>query len=329
MPAVLAHWAVAKDVAWRFINRKKTGYSLFKGKSDDRQHGISRYVYMGANGPDLPYFRHMIRKKTRGVSEWADLFHYNKQAEFVLQLVKYAKQNVTSDKDRRERDIAYALGHTTHILADVNVHPYVNLYAGAYHSQVIADIHKTSELHQDSWLAQKYYGRSHVDDGESWTKYVPPCIQIGLPGVGGYTQIHGETKDVLRDINTAFVMTHGKGPGFTYLKDCYERFYDLVLDEEYDKAMLMVPRNPHKSLVFHDKIKHAVPYYPQLLRNKAVSAAEKACEAVIELYYSGFSDSDLNTFRSKVQNWNMDTGYRLEVELKGNNLKIVWKHSWV
>ncbi|MFC2172653.1 zinc dependent phospholipase C family protein [Acidobacteriota bacterium] len=181
MPAVLAHWAVAKDVAWRFINGKKTGCYLFQGKSNDQYEKISRYVYLGASGPDLPYCR-----DRSGTSKWADLFHYNKQGEFLLELVLVAKK--TSDRDRRDRAMAYALGHVTHIAADSMVHPYVNCFAGAYHAQVIADIHKTSECHQDSYLAKQYYGRSNIHSGSSWRYFVPPLHSSESPP--GHTGLH-------------------------------------------------------------------------------------------------------------------------------------------
>ena len=329
MPAVLAHWAVGKDVAWRFINNKKSGYEFFQGASDDQHDKISRYVYFGANGPDLPYFYDAdIGGKvagTVGISKYADLFHYNKQGEFILQLVLVARS--TSDTARKQRTMAYALGHTTHLAADSTIHPYVNCYAGAYHCQSIHDIHKISECHQDSWLAQKYFGRSHIDDGESWTKMLPGCYQVALPGVPGYTQVEAEAKEVLRDIDTAFQNTFGQSPGFEYLTDSYENYYDTAIDEGYDKAHSPIPRVPHESLVKHKELK-GVDYCKKLVRKTAVAAAEKACEAVIALYQSSCSENDQNKFRSEVKNWNMDTGYWIDVTLEGNKLKIIWRHTW-
>ncbi len=329
MPAILAHWAVAKDVAWRFINGKKQGYELFKGRADDQNEGISKYVYFGANGPDLPYCR-----EKSGHSVYADLFHYNKQGEFLLQLVLVAK--TTKDKDRRERTLAYALGHATHVAADAMVHPYVNCYAGAYHSQVIKDIHKTSECHQDSYLAKEFYGRKDIHTGSSWVHLVPPCTQVTLPAMPGYTQLHAETKDVLRDIELAFQNTHGQSPGFAYLKNCYENYYDVVLDEAYDKSRIIwgvvgspVPTKPHMSLVEHDRIKSKTKYYPDLLRTRAVGLAEKLCEALITLYQGNPSSEDQqNQFRSVVKNWNMDNGYWIDVSTEGKTLRITWKHIW-
>jgi hypothetical protein len=214
-------------------------------------------------------------------------------------------------------------------VADSVVHPYVNWFAGSYQKQSIKDIHKICECHQDSWLAQKYFDRSHIDDGASWTHFLPSCIQVGMPGLPGYTQTDKKTQEVLTEINAAFDETYGQRPGLEYLKDCYENFYDTVVDEGYDKAYSPIPRNPDEALVLHGKVKSKVDYL-DLLRTKAVGEAEKACDALIEFYQSGCSESDQNNFRKKVKNWNMDNGYWIDVEFDKDNrkLKIIWRSMW-
>lgn len=328
MPAFLAHMVVAKDVAWRFINSTKEGYSLFQESTGDQYEKVSKYIYLGASGPDIPYYYDADiegkLKGTAGKSEYADIFHYNKQAEFILQLVIVAKN--TKDRARQQRTMSYALGHTTHLAADSVVHPYVNCYAGAYHSQSIKDIHMISEVHQDSWLAQKYFGRKYIDEGDSWTNYLPDCLQIGWPMA--ITVVNDETHEVFSDIVTAFKNTHGRGPDLEYMKDSYENLYDVAIDEGYDKAWSVIPKKPHESLVQHEKLKPEVKYYLDLLRTKAVGEAEKACQAVIALYNSKLSEDDKNKFRSEVKNWNLDTGYWIDVTLEDNKLTIIWRHRW-
>ncbi len=329
MPAVLAHWVVAKDVAWRFINSERDGYQFFQGSKDDQYEQVSKYIYLGACGPDIPYYYDADiegkLKHTVGKSEYADLYHYNKQSEFILQLVIIAKG--ITDAAHQQRTIAYVLGHATHLAVDSMVHPYVNCFAGAYHKQTIDDIHKISEVHQDSWLAQKYFRRKYIDEGDSWTKFLPDCIQVGVPLLA-YTQVNAKTKEVFSDIVAAFKKTHGCEMSFEYIKDSYENMYDIAIDEGYDKALDVIPKEPHESLVQHERLKSATKYCPDLLRNKAVDASEKACNAVIDLYNSACSEDNLNEFRTEVKNWNMDTGYWIDVTLKDNKLKIIWRHRW-
>lgn len=324
MPAILAHWVVAKEVAWRFINAKKDGHGFFQGIQNDQYEKISRYLYLGANGPDLCYFYNVLQFWKAGKNKWADILHYNKQGEFILQLVLVAKN--TQDRDQQLRTMAYALGHTTHLMADAVVHPYVNCFAGVYSDQTIPAIHRTVELHQDSWLAQKYFGRKTIDEGitegYSWKRFLPFYYQTEF-----LTQINNETINVLADIDTAIKNTHGYSPGFPYLINAYENLYFLIIDEEYDKAALYVPQTPQMELVQHSKLKSRIDYY-NLLTKQAVTAAEIACEAVIALYRSNCSDKDLNLFRSKVKNLNMDNGYWIDVKLERNKLKIIFRHIW-
>lgn len=333
MPAVLAHWVVAREVAKRFIYSIKGGYSFFQGSigdqyKEDKKVKISKYLYLGASGPDIPYFYDADLggkiKGTVGKSEYADIFHYNKQAEFILQLVIVAKN--TKDRARQQRTMSYALGHTTHLAADSVVHPYVNCYAGAYHSQSFKDIHQISEVHQDSWLAQKYFEKKYIDEEDSLTHYLPDCLQIGWPIA--ITVVNDKAQEVFSDIVTAFKNTHGRGPDLEYMKDSYETFYDVVINEGYDKALGVIPKKPHMSLVHHKMLKIKKVNYTDLLCKEAVEEAEKACQAVITLYDSELSEDDKNKFRSEVKNWNMDTGYWIDVTLEDNKLKIFWRHRW-
>jgi hypothetical protein len=334
MPAQLAHWGIAQEVSRRFISKKKKGYPFFQGHPDDQFEGISKYVYLGSSGPDLPYYydADLVGKLsgTAGKSEWADLFHYNKQGELVLQLVAVARG--VSDTARQMRTMAYALGFTTHYAADTIIHPYVDLFAGAYNSQVIDEIHMKSEVHQDSYLAQKYFGRKSIaiqsDDGDTWKKYVPPCTQVGVPGLPAYTKVSEETQQVFSDVVAACNNTHGRGPDLEYLKDSYENFYDIAIDIGYDTAAGPIPKTPHMALVEHERIKSAVSYFPDLFLGRASQHAEDACQAVLDLFSSGFTPDDQNTFRSTVRNWNMDTGYWIDVTLNKGKLAITWRHRW-
>jgi hypothetical protein len=334
MPAVLAHWAVAREVARRFINNNKNGYRLFQGATEDRYEQISRYLYLGANGPDLPYFYDvdapgiMAIAGTMGKSKYADLYHYNKQGEFILQLVLVARKITdVAHVAHRDRTMAYTLGHATHLAADAMMHPYVNCFAGAYHQQKIEDIHKTSEGHQDSWVAKTYLNRTSIFDGDPWKNCLPLCFQSSSSRlielkIVGYTQVCDEAKEVLKDISTAFANTYNyKEPLFGYFKNSYENFYDHAIDKGYRQELIgQLPRIPHEKLVQHEKL--TFNYDNRL--TKAIDLAEKLCEEVISLYDKDNEDY----FRSKVKNWNMDTGYWIDVKLDGNKLKIIWRHTW-
>jgi hypothetical protein len=386
MPGPVAHYWVAREIASYFISQNKESLDQraiglftgadnrdqYKGPGADtsRYRGISRYFFFGSVGPDVPYFVNVDISglvhdtadtvipsglpdwKVLGKSEFADLFHYNKQGEFILQLVLAARK-VRGDVERRA--LAYALGHATHLAVDSIVHSYVNCFAGIYHKQPIADLHRTSELHQDSWLARKAFGRwinSSGDSGQlgSWQAWVPPPDQQ-------------EMKDLFLLIYKAGRATFGRGPTVKYQKRAYNHFYKGILGIGYDKGLAGPPANPHESLVEHRLLggseqssdegpnfsgppkivywldvpsKDQIPWLPGgfnigawlLLQQRALTAAYRACRAVIELYKSDCSRKAQNRFRTRVKNWNMDTGYWIDVELKQGEPWIIWRHRW-
>lgn len=314
MPAILAHWAVADKLA-NFVESYMTHHiSFFKGNEDEQHRGFSKYLFLGANGPDLPYFHHVdIKGALKGIagkSKHADLFHYNKQSEFILNLVRFARE--ITDNSIKNRILPYTMGHTTHLIADSMVHPYVNRFAGAYHSQQVKDLHKTCEVHQDSYLAQKYFDRSHIDRGQSWTHFLP--------------KESSELNNVFNFIDQAFTTTYGEQLPVSVLKDSYDNYYNTAIDLAYDRAIGGVPRNPDSKLVNHEKV--IDPKYETLLLDTTISKCLAAYQAVVCLYESDFSEDAQNLFRSQIKNWNMDTGYWIDVDMKDGELNITWKHTW-
>jgi hypothetical protein len=342
MPGPLAHWAVAKDVAWRFINGPKPGNAFFTATGDEAFERISKYLYLGAAGPDVPYFYDAdvggVIWGTKGHSRYADLFHYNKPMEFVLQSVLVSKD--IANTSRAGRLLTYTLGHAMHIVTDAIVHPYVNWFARAYRGQAMEDIHRTVELHQDSWMARVYWKRARVNDGMKWEHVVPPCYTAHVPLFGGYTQLHGETKDLYEDLAQAVIKTYGspdsnqaslkKYQAFLkeYLKDAYENFYDHILMTGYDSAMGGIPSTPQDELVHHRHLCRTVDYLADLLQQRSVNKSEQVCEAVIALANSGCAQNDQDAFRGKARNWNLDTGYWIDVFVDNDRLHVVWRHTW-
>lgn len=302
---------------------------------------ISHYVFFGGIGPDFTYFYELFFGYP-GKSKWADYFHYNKQADFLIEVIKKAK-NIADNNDKM-RLISYALGHATHLAVDAIMHPFINLIAGVYRDQIYykkiillpkVGIHTISECHQDSWLAQKYFGRKFIDDGPSWTKYLPPFPPLPTPNPDSPPQdyaeklrLHTEMKEVLNSIYRVINTTYFSTPPDEYLETSYKKVCDWVLSD-YDIA-LAIPKEPNPALVQHEGIKNSEYVdYVTLITKKAVEAAFYACESVIKLIESTMSYEDECIFRSELRNWNMDTGYWIDVDMNENeHPRITWRHSW-
>lgn len=329
MPAILAHWAVADEIAKFHINSNSFHLKYFVGNEEDRYHGISKYLYLGANGPDLPYFENadIMGKimQIAGESKFSDLYHYNRQADFIIEFVRILK-DIDSDS-HFNRAMPYILGHLTHLVADSIMHPFVNRFAGAYHMQPVDDLHKNSELHQDSWMAQNYFNRPHIDDGDSWTDYLPDSST--------------ELDNLFNTIDVAFTSTYGVSQGLDTLKDSYSNFHGLV-DFVYDRALGPVPKHPDINLVNHHHVKESdllpagykitpesknILYY-KLFKKTIFDKVQRSCQALISLYENGVSSESETYFRTEIKNWNMDTGYWIDVDLQDGELNITWKHTW-
>lgn len=330
MPAVLGHWVVAEQTALDFIINERKGSEYFRGKGGEQHRGISQYFYLGSNGPDLPYFhdadlggkiKDLVGKDIVGKSKYADLYHYNKQGEFIIQLLKLIRDDA-GDGELNSRVMAYALGHIAHIATDTILHPYVNSFAGIYHEQTQENIHKISECHQDSYLAQKYFSREKIDTGYSWTRFISAFLGGGS---GGIVTTSEEVEKVITIIVSAFSNTYGEENAMEaeYLRDSLENFYDTGLDIGYDTATGPIPKDYCEKLVQHEKDSNN--YLEHYILKLAPALCARLCEKAIGFYNNEIGEDEL---RGELKNFNMDTGYWLDVDMEDGLIAINFKHSW-
>jgi len=148
VPSTLTHWRIAIEAMRQLPDvgqpsSPPTALRMMRGRPTDPGNGVPILTFLGSIGPDLPYsagvttrsafFPSARDRATRGKSQWADLLHYNKSGEFVIELLRNGSQ-VTAPA-LRQKALFYALGHATHIAGDTIVHPLTNTFAGAYHHQ--------------------------------------------------------------------------------------------------------------------------------------------------------------------------------------------------
>jgi len=97
----------------------------------DREGVLAGCAYIGSCGPDLFYIEYDVEGEFV-----ADLLHYNRTGPFVIrwltELRQFAKSLRGGDRPALDRQLAYCLGHISHIAADIVIHPYVNSIVGAY-----------------------------------------------------------------------------------------------------------------------------------------------------------------------------------------------------
>jgi hypothetical protein len=116
-----------------------------------------RFAYLGAVSPDYPYL---------GLdADWADLMHKGKPDQMVHHAMVLLHQDRSDHPDSLgwRQKFAWLLGYVSHVIADVTIHPVVNIRVGKY--ELHKDDHRRCEMNQDVWIYKKITGLDlHVSD---------------------------------------------------------------------------------------------------------------------------------------------------------------------
>lgn len=106
------------------------------------------YCEMGSVSPDYPYLAISLFKK-HGV--WADYMHLDEKTKILITSGIDTIKNIENQPDK-EKSFAWLCGLVSHIVADVVLHPVVELKVGPYHGN--EKEHRICEVHQDSYIYQ-------------------------------------------------------------------------------------------------------------------------------------------------------------------------------
>jgi hypothetical protein len=116
-----------------------------------------RFAYLGGVSPDYPYL---------GLdAEWADLMHKGMTDQMVKCAMPILHRARIDHPEAREwrQQFAWLLGFVSHIIADVTIHPVVNIRVGKY--ELNKEDHRRCEMNQDVWIYKEITGLDlHVSD---------------------------------------------------------------------------------------------------------------------------------------------------------------------
>lgn len=105
------------------------------------------FLELGCISPDYPYL-----DITSGDSKrWADLMHYTHTCQVIYvgaELVRGLPQGLS-----KEKCLAWLTGYTSHVIADMCIHPVVELKVGPYEDN--ATPHRRCEMHQDAYIFRR------------------------------------------------------------------------------------------------------------------------------------------------------------------------------
>lgn len=144
-------------------------------------------AYIGCCGPDLFYIEY--EKEGDFI---ADLLHYNRSGLFIVRwltdLRTFAGSIRSGLNPLRERQLAYCLGHISHIAADITIHPYVNSIVGAYPENQPVFKNARGMLPKKKWkfhnILEHYQDAYILHDrfiGEEGIGSDPGCANLGAP----------------------------------------------------------------------------------------------------------------------------------------------------
>ena len=212
--------------------------------------GMSQWALVGSLGPDLPAAGYILamnhdwawRQLHNGGTRraWVDA----KSTSLVLKLLELAEED---EKLRplsslpRTNTVSYALGHLSHVAADVLLHPAVHSLADA--GQLDPLKHRLFEVAVDARVAHGYFGRSDLyDDVQSWEDYYLDKGDFKEPLTLLMGQVSNAFKGTYGDLTPNQAVcglsnpTECLAPKFDapFLMDSYRNTVNWALDEGYD-----------------------------------------------------------------------------------------------
>ena len=104
------------------------------------------FIELGCVSPDYPYLK--IGDKEQ--NEWADKMHYSNVGVFIRKAIALIKE---LDGIEKEKTFAWLCGYVGHVIADITIHPVVQLKVGPYREN--AKEHRICEMNQDTYIWER------------------------------------------------------------------------------------------------------------------------------------------------------------------------------
>ena len=317
---------------------------------------ISSMAYLGALSPDIfSYRRGYLREKPsahrlqKGESHsqipghhipWSGLLHGKRSGDALLAFLELIAH--VPSPALRSQALAFAMGYLSHIATDIALNPWINAFlAAAYQDGNLTDMHAYVELRLDEYLADVYFNHPRYSLGnQPWERYIEPAARsIAERGT--------LSEQILYLLTAAAEMTYGlkeeqasafqqdylaglqgmrrylAGRGRFRLTSLYEQ---MRKRNNYEFIATMVGNDPEHAMVSLEAVlsyatrlsellcRRAISYY-SALRNVQASAGERSSRRA--------------ALRDVLRNWNLDTGYTMDVTFDEEEVTLRLLHNWV
>lgn len=312
MPASIAHMLISRDTREKLLPLEK--YKEF-GKILQKHN---RYMELGSLGPDLPYYKSMVKAgvnllldrsdKPMGVDQWSYQLHSKDPNIFPLKMIEITWRESNLEIDQWEEDdqqkFSFICGFLTHIAADQIIHPIVNKIAGPYYKGGDhREVHRECEVYQDVVIYQKLTGKDLMDERPNeWCDI--------NPGFGSNTSVWFRYF-----IQKSFVEAHSIMPD----EDSIEDWVDGILFTlrglnnfgPYVKAARDFEKNKENGERYVRFYKN--PDYESFF-NKSIQLSLIYIQAAFNLYdIEGLADPDRKKFTKVVQNADLSAPLQTDI----------------
>jgi len=256
------------------------------------------FMEIGAVGPDYPYLGFQ--------GKWADNMHYHKTGDMIRRGAD-AIRGMPSGSSRT-RCLAWLLGYSCHVAADLTIHPVVGRRVGPYAEH--AGAHRTCEMHQDAFIwPRNNLGEIGVAD------YVRQMIeQCSTPEGGLDSDVAVFWQQILKEIYPEDFA--GDRPNINRWNNRFKEIVDLVDDvgaffsftrhtladqgmaypatNKVDRSYIENLETPEGVMNYDDIFDHAVGSVIEMWKVVANAIFDQAPDAV-ENWLAAIPDADLDT----------------------------------
>ena len=106
-----------------------------------------KFLELGCISPDYPYL-HILSEDSKA---WADAMHYTHTCKAISVGAECVR--VLPEGLAKEKCLAWLMGYVAHVIADMCVHPVVELKVGPYKGNETP--HRRCEMHQDAFIFKR------------------------------------------------------------------------------------------------------------------------------------------------------------------------------
>lgn len=127
----------------------------------------AKFIELGSVSPDYPY----LNIKSPDQAQWADCMHYDRAGDLIKCFINKVKE--MNDEAEKEKSFAWLCGYVGHVIADITIHPVVELRVGSYDRN--KDAHRICEMHQDAFIWPKVLNLGNVGYADRVRKNIGGC----------------------------------------------------------------------------------------------------------------------------------------------------------